>query len=110
MRPPRLRPLVPAALAAGLVACGVVGPTVLLLRWSGYRAEARHHARLQQGYAVRDAAVRRRHAAGELSAREAAEEGARLRRWAVYHLDRRRRYEAAAARPWLPVPPDPPPE
>ncbi len=99
-------------------------------RWRGYRRRAASHAEHEQEFrllslAADQAAVEASEAGAPdrrsdqdedegpedraiLSSRWAGR-AADLRAMASYHEFLKRKYERAATRPWLPVPPDPPP-
>jgi hypothetical protein len=97
-------------------------------RWRGYRQRAASHADQEQEFRLlslaaeqaadeaRESGAPDRRSDGDdepedratLSARWAGR-AADLRALASYHEFLKRKYERAAARPWLSVPPDPPP-
>jgi hypothetical protein len=97
-------------------------------RWRGYRQRAAFHADREQEFRLLSlAADQAADEAGKIGASGLRSDGdedledrsvltqrwegraAHLRAMASYHEFLRRKYERAATRPWLAIPPDPPP-
>lgn len=110
MRRPRLTTRRLMALVA--VAAVALGAESTRRRWEGLSSTYRHRGFefwLRAQLAEWKASVRvRRYGPSDLAYPEIADVISRGRRRSGYFLALSRKYEQAAARPWLPIPPDPP--
>lgn len=100
MKLPRCRLTVRRMIAVVAIIALIIGVATYLMRADHYRRRARHHALMERSsvIAVVDGA----------KPAEQQELDELNRAWTAHHGSLRRKYEAAATRPWAYVAPDPP--